>query len=81
MSETVSNVAIFRQLARNNCWANERLHRACAALPEAEYRAERHCFFGSIHATLDHIVMVDGRYMDRLEFARQLYTSSRKFWP
>ena len=67
MTEAVSSAAIFRRLARNNRWSNDRLHRACAALPDEEYHATRPCFFGTIHATLDHIVMVDGRYLDRLD--------------
>ena len=58
---------LFRQLARNNSLANHRLHGACARLSEAEYRAERPCFFRTIHATLNHILFVDQRYLERLE--------------
>ena len=67
MAETDAALLLFRQLARNNSLANRRLHGACAALGEAEYRAERPCFFRTIHATLNHILLVDERYLERLE--------------
>ncbi len=52
--------------ARNNHWSNHRLHMACARLPASEYFAQRPSFFGSIHAHLDHIVLVDWLYLERL---------------
>ena len=58
--------ALFVALARNNLWSNHRLHAACDRLDEAAYRAERPAFFGSIHATLDHILIVDLVYLGRL---------------
>ena len=56
-----------RAMARNNLWSNHRLYDACAALPDAEYHAERTSFFPSIHATLNHILTVDWYYTDALE--------------
>lgn len=56
----------FVSLARNNCWSNHRLHSACAGLSDGEYFAERASFFGSIHATLNHILIVDLLYLGRL---------------
>ncbi len=53
---------MLRRFARNNAWSNARLHRACAELGEAEYRAERVSFFPSIHLTLNHILTVDWYY-------------------
>ncbi len=53
---------MLRRLARNNAWSNARLHRACADLSEAEYKAERVSFFPSIHLTLNHILAVDWYY-------------------
>ena len=51
-------------LARNNEWANRRLHRACAGLTREAYRAERTSFFPSIHLTLNHILLIDRYYFD-----------------
>lgn len=52
--------------ARNNTWANHRLYAACAALSEADLRAERVAFFKTIFATLSHILIVDWYYIDAL---------------
>lgn len=57
----------FALLARNNLWSNHRLHGACAQLSGGEYRKPRRAaFFGSIHGTLNHILLIDRYYLDRL---------------
>jgi len=56
----------FRLLARYNTWANDRLYAACGRLDEAAYRAVRPSFFGSIHATLNHILVGDRIWLGRL---------------
>lgn len=56
----------FRTLARYNQWANRRLYAACAALHEADYMAPRPAFFGSLHGTLNHILVGDRVWMGRL---------------
>lgn len=53
-------------LARNNHWSNHRLYGACSQLSDAEYFLRRPSFFGSIHATLNHIVITDMAYLGRL---------------
>lgn len=54
-----------RRMARYNRWANGRLYEACAALAPAEYHAARPSFFGSIHATLNHILVGDSIWLGR----------------
>ena len=54
------------QHADFNAWANERLHGACAQLDEERLRADVGAFFRSILGTLNHILLVDLLYMDRL---------------
>ncbi len=56
----------FRSFARYNQWANRRLYAACASLPESEYLKPRASFFGSLHATLNHILVGDRIWMGRL---------------
>lgn len=56
----------FRKLAQANRLANARLHRACALLAPAEMTAQRPAFFGSIQATLNHILLVDRFYLNAL---------------
>ena len=40
---------------------------ACAAVPPEAYFAKRPCFFGSIHNTLYHLLLVDHRYLAQIE--------------
>jgi uncharacterized damage-inducible protein DinB len=56
----------FRVLARYNQWANERLYAACGKLHDNELFMQRPSFFGSIHATLNHILVADRIWMGRL---------------
>ena len=60
----------YRKLAQANRLANARLHRACAELPALELTAPRPAFFGSIQATLNHILLVDRFYIGALEGLR-----------
>lgn len=61
---------VFRKLALANRLANARLHRACARLSAVELTEPRPAFFGSIQATLNHILMVDRFYLTALEGGR-----------
>ena len=54
------------QHAAFNAWANERLHAACAMLGEERLRADHGAYFKSILGKLNHILLVDMLYMDRL---------------
>ncbi len=53
-------------MARFNAWVNRRIYDATAGLPDAAYRAERGAFFGSIHGTLNHILVVDRLWLGRI---------------
>lgn len=57
----------FQTMARYNRWANSRLYDACGMLPDAGYRAPRQAYFGSIHATLNHILVGDRAWLGRIE--------------
>jgi uncharacterized damage-inducible protein DinB len=57
----------FLTLAKYNAWANTRLYDACAELPEAEYMKPRSAFFGSIHGTLNHLLVGDRVWLARIE--------------
>ncbi|RMD64147.1 MAG: damage-inducible protein DinB [Alphaproteobacteria bacterium] len=56
----------FALMARYNAWANARLHGCVADLPEADYRRDVGLFFGSVHATLNHILLVDRLWSRRI---------------
>ena len=58
-------LAHFRQCAAYNRGANERLYAACARLDDDQRRRHLGSFFGSIHATLNHIMLGDRIWMAR----------------
>ena len=55
----------FRLLADYNRLANARLYAVCGELPEAELKRRRPAFFGSIHGTLNHILLGDRIWLAR----------------
>jgi uncharacterized damage-inducible protein DinB len=55
----------FAMFAGYNRWANGRLYAAARALPDAEYRKPRGAFFGSVHGTLNHLVVGDRIWLRR----------------
>jgi uncharacterized damage-inducible protein DinB len=62
----MASPALFQTMARYNAWMNAKLYAAAATLDDAERKAERGAFFGSIHATLDHVLLGDRAWMNRL---------------
>jgi uncharacterized damage-inducible protein DinB len=56
----------FRQLADYNHWANLRLYGAAMELPEEHYRCPTGVFFGSLHGTLNHLLLTDRIWLKRL---------------
>ncbi len=55
----------FAMFAAYNRWANARLTGAAATLADADYRADRGAFFGSLHGTLNHLLVTDRIWMRR----------------
>ena len=58
------NIAL---MARFNAWANERLYDCVAGLSDADYRKDRKAYFGSIHNTLNHLLVVDRLWTHRIK--------------
>lgn len=58
---------IWERYARYNRLANELLYGACAGLSGAEYRRNLGAFFGSVHGTLNHLLLGDTIWMTRFE--------------
>jgi uncharacterized damage-inducible protein DinB len=59
--------AYIRTMAAYNTEMNRRLYGAAARLSDAERRAPRGAFWGSIHATLTHILWGDRQWMSRFD--------------
>ena len=57
----------FLTMANYNIWANRRYFGLCSQLSEQDYKLDRKVFFGSIHNTLNHILLVDILWLARLK--------------
>jgi uncharacterized damage-inducible protein DinB len=56
---TVSAKMQIAQMARYHAWATERLLKSVASIPDESYRKPCGLFFGSIHGTLNHLLLTD----------------------
>ena len=65
----------FPLMARFNAWVNRRVYDAVADLPDAAYRANEGLFFGSVHNTLNHILLVDRIWLARIDGVAYGFTS------
>lgn len=55
----------FRMLADYNRWANVQIYETAAQLSDAEFHEDRGAFFGSLHGTLNHLLVTDQLWMHR----------------
>ena len=60
--------------ARYNQWANKRIYTACALLTANDLALDRRGFFKSIIGALNHILLADLIYWERLENKPTTYT-------
>ena len=59
----MNNIAL---MARFNAWVNKRVYGCVAGLSDADYRKDRKAYFGSIHNTLNHLLVVDRTWTGRI---------------
>jgi uncharacterized damage-inducible protein DinB len=52
-------------MARYNAWQNDNIYSAATRLNDSDRKAERGAFFGSVHATLNHILWADQMWLSR----------------
>ncbi|MEM8794160.1 MAG: DinB family protein [Pseudomonadota bacterium] len=57
--------AHFEMFAAYNHWANARLFEAANALSDTAYHSDEKAFFGSVHGTLNHLLVGDRIWMRR----------------
>jgi uncharacterized damage-inducible protein DinB len=60
-------VNAYPTLAGFNQWATGHIYDCVAELPDDAYRLDRKAFFGSIHATLNHLLLIDRLWTRRIE--------------
>lgn len=66
MSNSIESLKDPQVMARYNRWANERLYAVVATLDDAALRKDAGAYFGSIHATLNHILVGDRVWTSRI---------------
>lgn len=62
----MDSLDMFRKLAAYNRTFNKTVYEVCGRLTEEERRRDMKAFFGSIHATLNHILVADTLWLGRL---------------
>src|SRR5260370_11631341 len=62
---TMDLVMQFNAMARYNTWMNRRIYEICAALSDEERKRDLRAFFGSIHRTLNHLLLTDRLQLGR----------------
>jgi len=55
----------FKTMAQYNTWMNRSIYETCGALSDDERKRDLHAFFGSIHRTLNHLLLTDRMQMGR----------------
>jgi uncharacterized damage-inducible protein DinB len=61
-----THLSQFRRFAQYNVWFNDRLYELVASLSDEERRRDMGAFFGSIHRTLNHILLADRIWLGRI---------------
>ena len=61
----------FSILSNYNTWVNIQIFNLCESLSAHEYRLNRQAFFGSIHNTLNHILLVDILWLGHIKGQKQ----------
>lgn len=68
----------FTLLAEYNAWMNQKLYETVAELSAEERSANRGAFFGSVHGTLNHLMVADRTWLQR--FAQSFATPTALEW-
>lgn len=68
----------FTLLADYNIWMNDKVYAAASELSDAEFKKNCGAFFGSIHGTLNHLLVADRIWLQR--FAHHFSTPPPLEW-
>ena len=71
----MSSLIDIATAAKYNEWANNRLYNALNNLTDDERREDRGAFFRSIHNTMNHVLLADILYRQRLEKTQITFNS------
>jgi uncharacterized damage-inducible protein DinB len=56
---------MLQTLCRYNHWMNEKLYAVCATMPDELRKENKGAFFGSMHGTLNHLLLADRIWLGR----------------
>lgn len=65
----------YQAMARYNQWMNAKVYEADAGLSDPQRKRDLGAFFGSIHGTLNHLLLADRLWLARLTGDREGFTS------
>lgn len=63
------DIEMLKLMADHNHWMNEKLYAVCKHMPDAERKRDLGAFFGSIHGTFNHLLLVDRLWFGRIRNA------------
>src|SRR5271168_5198492 len=67
-------ISQFKTMAQYNTRMNRSIYVTCAALSDEERKRDLHAFFGSIHRTLNHLLLTDRVQMGRFVGADRMHS-------
>lgn len=65
----------YRALARYNRWMNRKVYRLAWTLDDATLKRDMGAFFGSVHGTLNHLLLADRTWMLRFTHDKERFVS------
>ena len=65
----------YGTMARYNTWMNRKVYAAAATLDDADRRRDLGAFFGSLHGTLNHLLLTDRAWLVRFTKDADLFRS------
>jgi uncharacterized damage-inducible protein DinB len=63
----MKTIQLFSKLSDYNHWMNRKLFAVCEPIPDAVRKRNMHAFFGSVHGTLNHLLLADRLWMSRFQ--------------
>lgn len=77
----MNGIQHYQLMARYNKWMNLRLYLVCQSLPDELLKADLGAFFGSIYATLNHLLFADYAWMARFQNQSVPYRLGQVIYP
>jgi len=63
----MTHLALYQAFAQYNQIMNHRIFEICSGISDDERKQDRGAYFKSIHGTLDHLILGDRAWMNRLD--------------